>query len=84
MSAVIGMSADLTLIGVIIGMSAQPSPEGEGTFLLLVCGWALRFQVNVFGGWDGFSSSPSGEAGERLFLNSDIFRDRRVRWTLPD
>ncbi len=31
-SAVMGISADLSLIDVIIGMSAQPSPSGEGIF----------------------------------------------------
>ena len=56
MSAVIGMSADLSLIGVMIGMSAQPSPSGapfgddKGIFLFLFCGWAMWFQVN---GWVG-------------------------------
>ena len=36
MGAVIGVSADLSLIDVIIGISAQPSPEGEGIFLVAV------------------------------------------------
>lgn len=42
MSAVIGMCADLSLIDVMIGMSACPSPSGEGIFL-----W--RFTPSAYG-----------------------------------
>ena len=54
-SAVIGMSADLSLIGVIIGMSAQPlyptgtRPTGEGIFLVSVLWMHAEFPSQCLG-----------------------------------
>ena len=47
-------------------MSAQPSPEGECIFLVAVLWMGAEVPSQCLGDRGGFSSSPLGEAGERL------------------